>query len=38
LGIEGDAAYTKVQQNVPPDPSAGWTILLMDRASRFIGE
>lgn len=36
--IEGDEAYTKVQQNVPPDQSSGWTILLMDRASRFIGE
>src|SRR5215468_4211104 len=34
--IEGDAAYTKVQKNVPPDQSRGWTILLMDRASRFI--
>src|SRR5216683_5874358 len=34
--IEGDEAYTKVQQNVPPDQSLGWTILLMDRASRFI--
>ena len=36
--IEGDEAYTKVQQNVPPDPSCGWTILLMDRASRFLWE
>jgi len=34
--IEGDEAYTKVQKNVPPDQSPGWTILLMDRASRFI--
>jgi transposase-like protein len=34
--IEGDEAYTKVHQNVPPDQSLGWTILLMDRASRFI--
>jgi transposase-like protein len=34
--IEGDEAYTKVQKNVPPDQSRGWTILLMDRASRFI--
>ena len=34
--IEGDEAYTKVQQNVPPEQSRGWTILLMDRASRFI--
>jgi transposase-like protein len=36
--IEGDEAYTKVQKNVPPDQSCGWTILLMDRASRFIWE
>jgi len=34
--IEGDEAYTKVQKNVPPDQSRGWTIWLMDRASRFI--
>jgi len=36
--IEGDEAYTKVQKNVPPDQSFGWTIWLMDRASRFIWE
>src|SRR5215468_2049999 len=34
--IEGDEAYTKVQKHVPPEQSCGWTILLMDRASRFI--
>jgi transposase-like protein len=34
--IEGDEAYTKVHQNVSADQSLGWTILLMDRASRFI--
>jgi hypothetical protein len=38
LVIEGDEAYTKVQKNVPPDQASGWTILLMDRASRFIWE
>ena len=38
LVIEGDEAYTKVQKNVPPDQSPGWTILLLDRASRFIWE
>jgi hypothetical protein len=38
LVIEGDEAYTKVYHNVPPHESAGWTILLMDRASRFIWE
>jgi len=36
LIIEGDEAYTKVHRNVPPQESSGWTILLMDRASRFI--
>jgi transposase-like protein len=36
--IEGDEVYTKVNKNVPPDQSSGWTILLMDRASRFIWE
>src|SRR5882672_9476143 len=35
LVIEGDEAYTKVQKNVPPDQSRGWTIFLMDRASDF---
>jgi len=36
--IEGDELYTKVGKNVPPDQSSGWTILLMERASRFIWE
>lgn len=36
LVIEGDEAYTKVHHHVPPHESPGWTILLMDRASRFI--
>ncbi len=34
--IEGDEFYTKVNKNVPPEESSGWTIVLMDRASRFI--
>ena len=38
LLIEGDEAYTKVHHNVPPHESSGWTILLIDRASRFIWE
>jgi transposase-like protein len=38
LVIEGDEVYTKVNSNVPQDQSPGWTILLMDRASRFIWE
>lgn len=36
--IEGDEFYTKVNKNVPPEESSGWTIVLMDRASRFIWE
>jgi len=36
--IEGDEAYTKVEKNVPPHESQGWTIALMDRASRFLWE
>jgi len=38
LVIEGDEVYTKVNSNVPADQSPGWTILLMERASRFIWE
>jgi hypothetical protein len=36
LTIEGDELYTKIGKNVPPGESEGWTIVLMDRASRFI--
>jgi len=36
--VEGDELYTKVKENNPPDQSEGWTIVLMDRASRFIWE
>ena len=36
--IERDEFYTKVDQNVPPEESSGWTIVLMDRASRFLWE
>lgn len=38
LFMEGDEVYTKVQRNVAQEESEGWTILLMDRASRFIWE
>lgn len=38
LIIEGDELYTKVNKSVPPSESEGWTISLMDRASRFIWE
>jgi len=34
--IEGNEFYTKVDQNVAPELSEGWTIMLMDRANRFI--
>lgn len=34
--IEGDELYTKVNKNVPAEESEGWTIMLMERASRFI--
>jgi hypothetical protein len=36
--IEGDELYTKIGENKPPSESEGWTIVLMDRASRFIWE
>jgi len=36
--IEGDELYTKVNHTVSPADSEGWTISLMDRASRFIWE
>ena len=36
--IEGDELYTKVEQNVTPSASEGWTIVLMERASRFLWE
>ena len=36
--IEGDELYTKVAQNKPPLDSYGWTIVLMERGSRFLWE
>ena len=36
--IEGDELYTKVDKNVPPSVSEGWTIVLMERGSRFLWE
>jgi transposase-like protein len=38
LLIEGDELYTKVGENKLPAFSEGWTIVLMDRACRFIWE
>lgn len=34
--IEGDELYTKVNENLPAEKCKGWTIVLMERASRFI--
>ena len=34
--IEGDELYTRVHKNMAPDESQGWTIALMDRATRFL--
>jgi len=36
--VEGDELYPKVEQNKPAAASEGWTVVLMDRASRFIWE
>ena len=36
--IEGDELYTKVNQNIAPSDSEGWTIVLMERGSRFLWE
>ena len=36
--IEGDELYTRVHENKAPEESEGWTIVLMERASRFIWE
>jgi len=34
--IEDDEVYTKVGKNESADASEGWTVVLMERASRFI--
>lgn len=34
--FEGDELYTKVRYNTQASQSEGWTIILMDRASKFI--
>jgi hypothetical protein len=33
---EGDELYTRVKKHVAPDESQGWTVVLMDRATRFL--
>ena len=34
--VEGDELYTKVSKNKPPSESEGWTVVIMERASRFL--
>ncbi len=34
--IEGDELYTKVNKNVPQEDSLGWTIVFIERRTRFI--
>lgn len=34
--LEGDELYTKVHHNRPPRESEGWTVVIMERASRFL--
>ena len=36
LILEGYELYTRVEKNKPPSESEGWTIVLMERATRFI--
>lgn len=36
--VEGDELYTKVNKTKPPSESQGWTIVLMERGSRFLWE
>jgi len=36
--IKGDELYTRVGRNKPQEDSEGWTIMLIERASRFIWE
>jgi transposase-like protein len=34
--IEGDELYTKIHHNTPASDSRGWTVILMERASKFV--
>jgi len=36
LVIEGDELYTKIKKNEEASKSEGWTIVIIERASRFI--
>ena len=34
--MEGDALYTRVQKQGSPEESHGWTVVLMERATRLL--
>ncbi len=36
--IEGDELYTHIHSNKPQEDSEGWTIMMIDRASKFVWE
>jgi hypothetical protein len=36
--IAGDELYTRVHKKMAPEESQGWTIALMDRATRLLWE
>ncbi len=38
LTFEGDELYTLVDKRVQPSDSKGWTAVIMERASRFVGD
>lgn len=38
LTFEADEVYTRVGQNLPPEDSEGWTMVVMERASRYLAE
>ena len=38
LTFEADELYTRVGQNLPQADSEGWTVVVMERASRYVAE
>lgn len=38
LTFEADEVYTRVGQNLPPEDSEGWTMMVMERGSRYLAE
>lgn len=38
LTFEADEVYTRVGKNLPPAESEGWTMVVMERASRYLAE